>query len=124
MDSLADAVSKVAKRSSNWAMKKLEKLFDYSLLADAVGLSSPFLEEKIRLQIHTIQDIEASMAKFVTSMRKLIAADTFPEDARKNIELLDAMPGVGFTSAITLLAETGDFSKFPSAKALSAFFWC
>ena len=120
--SLADAVAKVAKRSSNWAMKKLGKLFDYSLLADAVGLSSPFLDEKIRLQIRTIQDLEASMTKFGTSMRNLIAADSFPEAARNNIKLLDAIPGVGFISAVTLLAETGDFSKFPSAKALSAFF--
>ena len=122
LDSLASAVAKVAKRSSNWAMKKLKKLFDYSLLADSAGLSSPFLEEKIRLQTHTIQDIEASMAKFETTMRKLIAAASFPEVARKNIELIDAIPGVGFISAISLLAETGDFSKFPSAKALSAFF--
>lgn len=122
LDSLAGAVANVAKRSPNWAMEKLKKLFDYSLLADSVGLSSPFLEEKIRLQIQTIQDMEASMTRFEAAMRKLIAAGSFPEAARRNIELLDAMPGVGFISAITLLAETGDFSKFPSAKALSAFF--
>jgi len=62
---------------------KTEKLFDYSLLADSVGLSSPFLEEKIRLQIQTIQGMEATMAKFEATMRKLIASEAFPEAARK-----------------------------------------
>jgi len=56
------------------------------------------------------------MAKFEATMRKLIASEAFPEAARKNIELLDAMPGVGFISAITLLAETGDFQNSPQPK--------
>jgi transposase len=49
-------------------------------------------------------------------------SDSFPKAIRESIELLDAMPGIGFISAVTLLAEIGDFPKFKSAKAFTAFF--
>src|SRR5665648_787002 len=39
-----------------------------------------------------------------------------------SIELLDEIPGVGFFTAATLIAEIGDFSLFNSPKALTAFF--
>lgn len=122
LPSLADRVAHVAKRSPDWAMAKLQRLFAYSQVADAVGLSSTFLEEKLRLQIQTIQNLDGSMARLETTIRKLIASKEFPESVRTNVELLDAMPGIGFISAVTLLAEAGDFTKFPSAKALTAFF--
>ena len=80
------------------------------------------LEEKLRIQIQTIEAMEANMAKIEAAIRRLILSDAFPAGARKNIELLDAMPGIGFISAVTLVAEMGDFSKFQSAKAFAAFF--
>ena len=62
------------------------------------------------------------MAKIETAIRRQITSDAFPAVFRKNIELLDAMPGIGFISAVTLIAEMGDFSKFQSARAFAAFF--
>ena len=121
-DALAGTIAQVAKRDVTWAAKKLSKLLECSSIADSIGLSSPFLEEKIRIQVQAIQDIAESMSKLELAIRKLIEDASFPAGIRKNIELLEAMPGVGFLSAITLVAETGDFEKFPSAKALSAFF--
>ena len=79
------------------------------------------LEAKIRIQIQTLDAIETSMANIEAAIRQHVASDAFPALFRKSIELLDAMPGIGFISAVTLIAEIGDFSKFPSAKALTAF---
>lgn len=56
------------------------------------------------------------------NIRQQVMSDAFPKAFRDNIELLDAMPGVGFLSAVTLIAEMGDFSMFKSAKAFAAFF--
>lgn len=52
----------------------------------------------------------------------MIAHDDFPSKVRTYIELLIAMPGIGFLTAVTLIAEIGDFSKFHSPKSFVAFF--
>jgi len=52
----------------------------------------------------------------------MIDSKEFPAKARRNVELLDEIPGVGFLTAATLIAEIGDFSLFNSPKALTAFF--
>ena len=122
MEKLSGIVAKAARRSLTWATNKLEKLFDYVLIAEAIGLTSVFTETKLRIQIQTIEAIEAGMAKIETAIRQQIASNAFPKAVRYSIDLLDAMPGIGFISAVTLIAEIGDFSKFKSAKAFVAFF--
>jgi transposase len=122
LEELMRIVAAAGRRSSAWAKEKLTQLFSYTGIADSIGLALVALEEKLRIQIQNIEAMEASMAKIEAAIRQLILSDGFPAGARKNIELLDAMPGVGFISAVTLVAEIGDFSKFQSAKALTAFF--
>jgi len=52
----------------------------------------------------------------------MIQSDDFPASSRQHIELLNAMPGIGFITAATLIAEIGDFSLFKSPKAFMTFF--
>lgn len=122
LEKLTGIVATAARRGSAWAKQKLSQLFDYAQIAGTFGLSSVALEEKLRIQIQTIEAMEANMIKIEAAIRRLILSDTFPSGARKNIDLLDAMPGIGFISAVSLVAEMGDFSKFKSAKAFAAFF--
>ncbi len=113
--------SKVARRSFSWANEKVMKLCEYAQMAQSIGLPAVALEAKIRIQIQTIDAIQTSMANIETAIKQHISSDAFPKLFLTSIELLDAMPGIGFISAVTLIAEIGDFSKFPSAKALTAF---
>jgi transposase len=122
LEILTDVVAKAARRSITWAKERLTKLLDYSLIAQSIGLAAIILEEKLRIQIQTIETLEAAMAKIEIAIRKQVMSIDFPKTARKFINLLDAMPGIGFISAVTLIAEIGDFSKFKSPKALTAFF--
>jgi transposase len=43
------------------------------------------------------------------------------EDLKHDLELLTSVPGVGFLTAVVLLAEIGDLRRFGRAKQLSAF---
>lgn len=122
LTTLAEKVAKAARRSVNWAEAKLQKLFDYALIAESMGFTTIVLEEKLRIQIQTIEYLESAMSKIEKHIKQLVAATDFPEVYRKQIELLDAMPGIGFVSAVTLIAEIGDFSSFKSPKAFAAFF--
>lgn len=122
LEKLTGIVAKAARRSFAWANAKLEKLFDYAFIAESIGLASVVLEEKLRIQIQTIEALETAMAKIASNIRQQVSSAAFPEVFRNQIELLDTMPGIGFLSAVTLIAEIGDFTKFKSAKAFVAFF--
>ncbi|SFU82775.1 Transposase IS116/IS110/IS902 family protein, partial [Clostridium sp. DSM 8431] len=52
----------------------------------------------------------------------LIESSEFSESIKKNIELIDSIPGIGRLTAITLIAEIGDINGFIKPKHLVAFF--
>ena len=66
--------------------------------------------------------MQASLNGIEAQVHTMIESPQFPAKARRNVELLDEIPGVGFFTAATLIAEIGDFSLFNSPKALTAFF--
>jgi transposase len=121
-NTLANQIAEVARRSRHWAQEKIDKLFQYSPIADAIGLNFTVLADKIHIQMQSIESLTVNMAKMKDTIQQFVQSSEFPKALQKNIELLDAMPGVGFLSAVTVIAEIGDVSKFSSAKALVAFF--
>lgn len=122
LNRLVTDIATASRRSDEWARKKLVPLFDYAQIADAIGLQSVALEEKLRTMIMTIESITDSMKRLEKTIREQVESTAFPEHFRRNIHLLDAMPGIGFITAVTLIAEMGDFSRFHSPKAFVAFF--
>jgi transposase len=102
LEKLTGVVAKAARRSFNWAKEKLSKLFDFSLIAHSIGLASIVMEEKLRIQIQTIEALASGMAKIETAIGQQVSSDDFPKEVRQNIDLLDAMPGIGFISARNL----------------------
>lgn len=121
-DAVVEKISKASRRSIAWATEKLNPLFEAAKLAKTMGLEFISLETKLRIQIQTIESLMHSMDSIENAMREQIDSEAFPLAFRKNIHLLDAMPGIGFITAITLIAEMGDFTKFRSPKAFAAFF--
>lgn len=122
LDQLVSDIALGSRRSEKWAREKLVPLFDYAHIADAIGLGCIALEEKLKTMISTIESITYSMKRLEKTIQNQVESTAFPERFRRNIHLLDAMPGIGFISAVTLIAELGDFSRFRSPKAFVAFF--
>lgn len=122
LDQLVSDIAQGSRRSEKWAREKIVPLYDYAHIADAIGLGSIALEEKLKTMIMTIESISHGMKQLEKTIRNQVESTAFPEHFRRNIHLLDAMPGIGFLSAVTLIAEMGDFSRFRSPKALVAFF--
>jgi len=85
---------------------------------------------KTRLQGPVLQALEAKLLHAQIAffneqievldeqIKALIQAD---EALKRKEALLRSIPGVGAITAWTLLAEVGDFARFPSAKQLAAF---
>jgi transposase len=77
---------------------------------------------KIKFHLDGIESFQKSLKGLEVQLHDMIQSDDFPIASRQHIELLNAIPGIGFITAATLIAEIGDFSLFKSPKAFTAFF--
>ena len=115
-------IAKNARKGLAWASKKVEALVETSTLTNAMPAELSVLDSKITIHLDTIAQLQNSQSAIEKQLREMVQAEDFPADARQYLELLDDMPGVGFITATTLVAENGDFRLFKSPKALVAFF--
>lgn len=69
------------------------------------------LEERKALIEQQIETVEAALKKLLTA----------PGEIKTSVALLESIPGIGITTAMTLLGELPDLSTFESAKQLSAY---
>src|SRR5665648_449773 len=121
-DALTLLISKTSRKGSEWASKKVALLCDCAQLASSMPSEFSMLDTKIKFHIDGIEHMQASLNGIEAQVKTMIKSKEFPANAKRNIELLDEIPGVGFFTAATLIAEIGDFSLFNSPKALTAFF--
>lgn len=121
-DALTQLISKTSRKSSEWASKKVALLRDCAQLASSMPHEFSLLDTKIKFHIDGIEHMQTSLKGLEAQIKTMIKSEEFPAKARRNIELLDEIPGIGFLTAATLVAEIGDFSLFNSPKALTAFF--
>ena len=121
-DVLTLLISKASRKSSEWTSNKVALLRDCALLASSMPSEFSLLDTKIKFHIDGIEHMQASLYGIEAQVHTLVESPQFPAKARRNVELLDEIPGVGFFTAATLIAEIGDFSLFNSPKALTAFF--
>ena len=119
---LIDLISLSSRKSPEWANKKVKHLLEISQLASVMPFEFSLITTKIKIHIDGIQSFQNSLKSIEAQLHEMIQSDDFPSASRQHISLLDAMPGIGFITAATLIAEIGDFSLFKSPKAFTAFF--
>lgn len=122
IETLTLLISKTSHKSTDWASEKVKKLQECAQLTSFMPSEFSLLDAKIKVHIDSIESIQISLNGIEAQIHTMIESEQFPVEARRNIELLDEMPGIGFLTAATLIAEIGDFSLFKSPKALTAFF--
>lgn len=69
------------------------------------------LKERMELIEKQIETLDAALKKLLTTT----------EEIKTSVALLENIPGIGITTAMTLLGELPDLSAFESAKQLSAY---
>lgn len=83
------------------------------------SLTGPAAGELMQLLIGQVRDLTRTVEAGKTTLSELIAADPLH---RKQVALLDSIPGIGAWTAEVLSLEIGDFSRFHDIRALTA--WC
>lgn len=111
-----------SRKGLEWAEKRYSKLIDCAENAQLVSLSSSRLSISITTCISLFEAIDAEAAKLLIEIQSFIKSDEMPAALSKNIYLLMSIPGIGYITAITILAEIGSIDKFVSPKQLVAFF--
>ncbi|WP_068558129.1 IS110 family RNA-guided transposase, partial [Thermotalea metallivorans] len=119
---LAQMISNVSRKNILWAQKKVHTLLEISKAALSMPMDFGILSMKIKFHLDGIESLQNSLDGIVKQLYSMIDAEDFPPKIRRYIDLLEDMPGIGFLTAVTLIAEIGDFSKFHSPKAFTAFF--
>ncbi|NFO15386.1 IS110 family transposase [Clostridium botulinum] len=121
-DKILEILISKSKRGLAWSEKIYTKLFDSATEATIIGLPLRRLAIKITSSINLITTIEKEIATLLDEIKTLINSTGFPESIRNNINLIDSIPGVGYLTAITIVAEIGDINGFIKPKHLVAFF--
>lgn len=121
-EDLVALIARHSRKTPKWAEPKVDKLVLLARLAMTMPGDFSILAMKIKLHIENIAHLQNSAKSVHDKLLEMIQAKDFPLESRRHIELLDAMPGIGFLTAVTLIAEIGDFRKFTSPKAFVAFF--
>ncbi len=94
-------------------MAQAEKNRLYTL--EIVGPSTTSVQKEIRKHI---KFLESQIAHLGKGLKKLIKEHP---DIDENVRLLCSIPGVGETTASTMLSEIGDVSRFDNVKQLVAY---
>ena len=78
-------------------------------------------ERCIRLYVSFIRKYDEEIASLVDTLHEIIDANEDTTFVRQ-VHLLESFKGAGFISAVTLMAEIGDFSGYSRPKQLFAFY--
>jgi len=111
-----------SRKGVNWAEKKYTKLVESAENAQFVSLTSPWLSVSITTSIFIYEAIDGEVATLLKKIEDFINSDEMSIAFRKNILLLMSIPGIGYNTAITILAEIGGIDRFITPKQLVAFF--
>jgi len=109
-------------RGIKWAEKKYSKLIESTKNAQFISLTSPRLSISITTSISLYEAIDTEASKLLNEIKSFINSDEMPPTLCKNIELLMWIPGIGYITAITILAEIGGIDRFVTPKQLVALF--
>lgn len=110
-----------ARRSVEWCENIYEKLINVAQEAIAIGVDLNKLSIKIKINISMINAFSEQLNSLMKEIKNLLNSNQLNSDIEHNISLLTSIPGIGELTAITLVAEIGDFNRFKNSKSLVAY---
>ena len=121
-DDILELLISYSKKGAEWSENKYEKLISVANEATIIGLPLSGLAIKISSSINILKTLGLEISNILNEIELLINSSNFTEQIKNNIELVNSIPGVGYLTAITLIAEIGDINSFIKPKHLVAFF--
>ena len=120
-DRIVETIRKTARFGEKYALAKYDAICTAAKDAAVFGRALPSNALRIRLYIKTYREYQEHLDGILEELHK--AVDKLEgTPAYDRIALLQSLRGVGFLSAVVLIAEMGSFDLFSSPKKLYAYF--
>lgn len=119
---LHDVIKASSRRGAVYADNKVKALKAAAADALASGYQTPADESRIHGYIRMLRSLRQELQTRLKEIQQYADIHADHLDLKQNIRLLLSIHGVGFLSAVTLLAEIGCFKAFQSPRALYAYF--
>ena len=120
-ETVVETIRSTARFGKKYALAKYNALYAAAEDASVFGRALQSNAVRIRLYIKAYREYQQHLDTLLEEMHK--AVDRLKgKPAFDQIGLLQSLQGIGFLSAVVLVAEMGDFSLFPSPKKLYAYF--
>ncbi|MDS0528587.1 IS110 family transposase [Clostridium sp. SHJSY1] len=120
-DKIIELLKNNARRSIDWCEKIYLKLISIAKDALAIGVGLKELSIKINVNISIINAFTSQIDSLMKDINNLLNSTSLTSDIKQNVSLLTTIPGIGELTAITLVAEIGDFNRFKNSKSLVAY---
>ena len=118
---LVETIRNTARFGERYALSKYDAIYAAAKDAAVFGRSLPSNALRIRLYIKLYREYQEHLDSILEELHKAVGRlEGTP--VRNRISLLQTLPGIGFLSAVVLLAEMGSFDLFSSPKKLYAYF--
>ena len=120
-EDIVDIIRSTARFGEAYALRKYDAIIAAAQDAAVFGRALPSNAIRIRLYIDTYQEYQKHLDALLKALHETVEKlqDTLIYD---QICLLQSLRGIGFLSAVVLIAEMGDFKLFSSPKKLYAYF--
>ena len=120
-DDIVYIIRSTARFGETYALRKYDAIIAAAQDAAVFGRALPSNAVRIRLYINSYQEYQKHLNTLLKALHETV--DKLRDTLIYNqICLLQSLRGIGFLSAVVLIAEMGDFSFFSSPKKLYAYF--
>jgi len=120
-DTIVGIIRNTARFGETYAKTKHQALVEAANFAATFGHFVSSNAFQIRSCVSFIKQYDEAISAVLLQIRELIDRHSDKEFVRQ-VRLIESIPGAGFLTAVTVIAEIGDFSAFTSPKQLFAFF--
>lgn len=118
---LVEIIRSTARFGEKYALAKYDAICTAAKDAAVFGRALPSNALRIRMYIKIYREYQAHLDSILEELHKTVDdLEGTPEHDR--ISLIQSLHGVGFLSAVVLIAEMGSFDLFSSPKKLYAYF--
>lgn len=121
---LVAVIQKNSRKSLLWSTAKCDLLLSKARDFAPLSINNPSNLAMLGIYISMVKTLQENLEKVLKAIHMLIAQDMakkFPA-LTLTLKLLQSLPGVGLITAVTVLAEIGDFSVFSKPSKLVAYF--
>ena len=120
-DDIVEIIRSTARFGESYALRKYDAIIAAAQDAAVFGRALPSNAVRIRLYIDTYLEYQKHLDALLKALHETVERmqDTLICD---QICLLQSLHGIGFLSAVVLIAEMGNFNLFSSPKKLYAYF--